>query len=378
MSLLFRRLPIAYRILGFIFLELAVNLVHGYLFYTDQMRAYIHFFRVPSALQYTLGSLYFLFVRYLIYPDTGWKRWYWLLFFPALAHLEEMMPFYLLPAADKLAIYELQRLGQAAVIPQGFLGFHVHVMLKTALMLTAVIFSGRMWWPILKNRHHLSLGHNNVLFVWLLTDWGIKLVAFGIIFGTYLFHRFIPSRYLFVGDWLYFADSVFNAAFLLANPRLLQGVQWRTIGLIKEEPEEEQEEKAMRTSLVEEVVDTTSGKEAELMRLLNQIMQYEELFLNEKLTVERVANQLGVKSYRVSRAIKETHGISFTDFINSYRLDYIDRKLKEDPIWKSYSIESMAFQAGFGSRTSFYAAFKKMHNTSPTAHYGLISEPESV
>ena len=78
-----------------------------------------------------------------------------------------------------------------------------------------------------------------------------------------------------------------------------------------------------------------------------------------------------VKPYRLSKAIKDHYGLSYSDYINGQRLNYIEEKIREDEVWKSYSIESMAFQAGFGSRAAFYLAFRKVYPGSPADYFGL-------
>lgn len=141
--------------------------------------------------------------------------------------------------------------------------------------------------------------------------------------------------------------------------------------------EGEQQEGASNTSSdvgadVKEVSAPSPLAKPELLHRLDHYLQFEQPYLNDRLTIDMIAEHLGVKAYKISKEIKNFYGISFADLINSYRLNFIDEKIRADEQWRSYSIEIMPLRAGFGSRAGFYVAFRKLRNNiSPAAYYGL-------
>ncbi|MBL8172151.1 MAG: AraC family transcriptional regulator, partial [Acidobacteria bacterium] len=56
---------------------------------------------------------------------------------------------------------------------------------------------------------------------------------------------------------------------------------------------------------------------------------------------------------------------SFTDLINAYRVEDAKRRLL-DPTWKHYSILAIAEEAGFSSKSTFNAVFKKHTGQTPS------------
>ncbi|MDX1666423.1 MAG: helix-turn-helix domain-containing protein [Saprospiraceae bacterium] len=107
---------------------------------------------------------------------------------------------------------------------------------------------------------------------------------------------------------------------------------------------------------------------AELRRLFEE----EEVYLNPKLTVRKLARQLDVPAYMVSKAVNQGLGKTFPELLTQYRLKEAMDRLSS-PSYGHLSIEAIAFDAGFNSLSAFYAAFKKANNSTP-ARYREQSE----
>ncbi|NJN50097.1 MAG: AraC family transcriptional regulator [Polaribacter sp.] len=55
---------------------------------------------------------------------------------------------------------------------------------------------------------------------------------------------------------------------------------------------------------------------------------------------------------------------NFTDFINQFRVDFAKQMLGNKE-FKNYTITAIGLEAGFNSKSSFYAIFKKFTNVTP-------------
>jgi AraC-like DNA-binding protein len=62
----------------------------------------------------------------------------------------------------------------------------------------------------------------------------------------------------------------------------------------------------------------------------------------------------------------------FFDFINEYRINDA-KKLLKDPTKKEITVLEILYQVGFNSKSSFYTAFKKATNQTPTAYRKSVS-----
>jgi AraC-like DNA-binding protein len=71
----------------------------------------------------------------------------------------------------------------------------------------------------------------------------------------------------------------------------------------------------------------------------------------------------------IGQAIKLKHNISFRDFLNNYRIAYIEEQLEKPDFLAKSSIEAIAEASGFGSRQSFYTAFRKAKGCTPKEYF---------
>lgn len=99
---------------------------------------------------------------------------------------------------------------------------------------------------------------------------------------------------------------------------------------------------------------------------LESLMQDKELFTNPNLNLGDLARRLGMSNQRTSHLIKQSARTNFRSYVNSYRIDYVKRKLK-DADYRDCSILAIALESGFNSEPSFYRVFKDRVGMSPTA-----------
>ncbi|WP_242929067.1 helix-turn-helix domain-containing protein [Pontibacter vulgaris] len=102
-----------------------------------------------------------------------------------------------------------------------------------------------------------------------------------------------------------------------------------------------------------------------LLRQVEQFVQETECFKEKTLKVHTIAMHLGVPAYKISQALSTFTKTSFNDFINQYRIAYLKIQLEKEEFLQNFTMEALALQAGFASRSGFYKAFKKMEGISP-------------
>lgn len=113
----------------------------------------------------------------------------------------------------------------------------------------------------------------------------------------------------------------------------------------------------------------TSSLSKNQMKIIQQ--QLEKLFLEEKsylennLAVDDLAEKLNTKSQYISRTFSEHIKENFNDYVNKHRITYAKELLKDDN-YQNYKIEAIAEKAGFNNKVTFYKAFSKFTNTTPS------------
>ena len=104
-------------------------------------------------------------------------------------------------------------------------------------------------------------------------------------------------------------------------------------------------------------------KEEYLDKILSY-MESDKPFLDKNFTVYKLSQYLDLSPTYTSRVINKVYGKNFKDFVNCYRIEKACKNLLNDNM-KKYTIEAIAQESGFNSRTAFYNAFKRVMNMSP-------------
>lgn len=92
-----------------------------------------------------------------------------------------------------------------------------------------------------------------------------------------------------------------------------------------------------------------------------------EAFLDPQLKLADLSEALGVSPHILSQVFSQAIQANFYDFVNQYRVEKVKQYL-QDSKKQSATILSLAFDAGFNSKTTFNTAFKKFTGTSPSAY----------
>ena len=100
----------------------------------------------------------------------------------------------------------------------------------------------------------------------------------------------------------------------------------------------------------------------ELTSKLNYLMDKEEIFTDEYISLPILAQKVNLSQHQLSQFLNEQKGESFSSFINKYRIKKAKKMLLENPEEK---ILSIAYDVGFQSKSTFNAAFVKFADMTP-------------
>ena len=103
------------------------------------------------------------------------------------------------------------------------------------------------------------------------------------------------------------------------------------------------------------------------MERLLKYMEEEQPYLNGKLTLNEVAQELDITVNHLSQVINENLNKNFFDFVNGYRVEHIKKKMA-DPASKKFTLLALAYDSGFNSKSSFNSIFKKVTGVTPSQY----------
>lgn len=105
--------------------------------------------------------------------------------------------------------------------------------------------------------------------------------------------------------------------------------------------------------------------EGEMSRIRDAMVRL-QLHRDPQLSLRGLARRVGLSTREVSRLINDCERMHFFDFVNGYRTERA-ADLLIDPAWADHSILEIAHEAGFNSKSSFNAAFRKHRGVTPSA-----------
>ena len=100
-----------------------------------------------------------------------------------------------------------------------------------------------------------------------------------------------------------------------------------------------------------------------LIGQLRMLMEEKELYKETDIKLQNLAKQIHISTHKLSQLLNDNLGKSFASFINDYRIKEAKRLLKEN---HKLTLEAIGFEAGFSSKSSFYATFKKSVGKTPS------------
>jgi AraC-like DNA-binding protein len=99
--------------------------------------------------------------------------------------------------------------------------------------------------------------------------------------------------------------------------------------------------------------------------LLNKIIVDEKLYKSPDLNLKFLSEKSKIPQKTISFILNHNIKKGFNDYINEYRIHDALIKIKSNETQK-LTLEGIAFEVGFSSRSTFYRAFKKVTTKHPS------------
>jgi AraC-like DNA-binding protein len=203
-----------------------------------------------------------------------------------------------------------------------------------------------------KAKHILS-SDNSDIFKWL---W--SLILFVASFWVLsIFFNYISRIYIIK----IFADSV-----LVLLVYFIAIIQWRNPSLfhvkhLKSELTSISQSESSKPS--EGILD--QDMRSNLFSLVQEQVKEKALYRNSELTLATLADEVGINVHHLSETLNQQGRKNFNQFVNEYRVAEVCQQLEQKGDRK---LIDLAFDAGFSSKSSFNAIFKKITGKTPSLY----------
>jgi len=103
----------------------------------------------------------------------------------------------------------------------------------------------------------------------------------------------------------------------------------------------------------------------EVILALKLTLESNQLYRNSAISLEMLAEKTNIPKHHLSNFLNTYLGKSFYQLIAEYRVDYAKKRLAEDNI---VTIETLAYECGFNSKTSLNKYFKEVTGFAPSQY----------
>ena len=101
--------------------------------------------------------------------------------------------------------------------------------------------------------------------------------------------------------------------------------------------------------------------DCELYKYVLYYLEVRQVFLDPEISLKKLSGMIETNQTYLSNVVNRYFGCHLKDLLNKYRVEYAKELLRSD----TYTLEELPRRCGFLSRSTFYAAFKKMTGASP-------------
>lgn len=108
-----------------------------------------------------------------------------------------------------------------------------------------------------------------------------------------------------------------------------------------------------------------SAEAAALIARLETITNTPEFYHNEQLKLADLAHQMGISSHQLSQLLNDNLQKNFSTYMHELRIRKACDLMAHNPDLKT---EVLGYEVGYQSKSTFFAAFKKVMGTTPAAY----------
>ncbi len=329
----------------------------NYFLYTGEAYEYPHWLGVQFSMPVLHGVLLYFYVMEITGNKLK-KRWTVLLhLIPALSLVILAIPFYRLSGEQKIDVFQNEGAGFEWYI----------TYLSILIPLSGLVYS--VWSLIVIRNYQLKIQNRFSNTDKKELQW-LKYLSFGyaiiwvlaIFFDSEIIFTAVVVLVLFIG---FFGINQLSIFYSTVEPVQDLGKETISKAIKTNNPNKESvhpiNEKYAKSGLNEDMA-------SEIYTNLNRMMEDSASFKDENLTLVGLSQRLDVHPNHLSQVINAMESKNFYNYINSLRIKAFI-KLASLPENKKYTMISLAYDCGFGTKSTFNKHFKLHTGKTPTDYF---------
>ncbi|MEZ4909355.1 MAG: helix-turn-helix domain-containing protein [Saprospiraceae bacterium] len=348
----------------FLFL-ISIDFTFQFLYSSKVILNYPHLIYINVPLNMLKGVLVFMYVRNIYYGKPTYFLRDLLFFIPFLLYFLHYCDFYLYDSKNKVnefssylnqGIFMLENLAEWALeifVTLPFVGASIH-------LLNQFDFKVRNEFSDL-TYYNFSLARK--FLVGVIIIYGFEIITIILAYFGFPFAGATNAvTYLVCGILLYLVgyDALIRQDFIEAS---YQPSIWKPDNNVGTEDviSEAQTMLKYKHNVIPEIQSEA------IIKQLCHCMDFDKLYRNPEIRLTALSKILDESPNNVSQIINQKFNQNFYDFINSYRVKEASAMLVSSK-YQHLTIESVGYDVGFKSKSTFYTAFKKFTHLTPVEY----------
>ena len=332
---------IANMTMGILLLVISLNILVPELI-INAPESFIHLTATTFPLMFVFGPLMYFYTLFKTNKITHLKKSDVLHVVPALICLLLVTPFLFQPASVKLDFFEqCSTEGLPTILVIGWLIECMHII--TYLLLASLEIL-RFHKSIKTQRSNVDTVNLRWLFKLLITN---ELVWWAYV-GIFILYLMGAGKEGFMASYYIFSYLTSGMVYVIGYAALKHPEIYQ---------HDVKEKKYEKSGLTEQIA-------AQYYQDLVNFMNLNKPYQKNDLTLNQLADLLGIHPNHLSQVINEFSHKNFFDFINHYRIEAAKEMLSEPD--QDNTIIEIAYAVGFNTKSTFNAAFKKNTGTTPS------------
>nr|WP_292967458.1 MULTISPECIES: helix-turn-helix domain-containing protein [unclassified Allomuricauda] len=325
-----------------------------YMVISEQIMAYPHLYRTGIALPYVIPICFYLLGRLKLEPERPIRWWEWTLFIIPFFNTMEHIPFYSLDGESKkefLNVLYIKGRENIYYAHESFVPVYYNYVGQLVLGTILYVLIMRKAIVCMRDKDHKSKQERLNCTWWFFP--GLLLSVCSVFALVGIITKSFEGILHVVASAMYGVTLLGIVLYFFLKPEIIYGE-----GLQEVKPKKLKKNRSL----------SYSPREIEgYHKSIEDYFTTNKEFLKIAFRQQDLADALKLKKHVVSHLINHIYGMNFNQLVNERR---IKMALEEwdNPQWKNLSMDGIAKEVGFGSRTTFIKAFRNQTGVCPSEY----------
>ncbi|MCC6761302.1 MAG: AraC family transcriptional regulator [Chitinophagaceae bacterium] len=372
-----RQTSTVYLSLAFIFLSV-YGVTHYLIVDGDSAFWLAIFYNHPAPLYLMVGPLLFFYVRDVLTDRHRLRRWDVLHFIPAFIHFIGIIPWCLQSFQQKKALMQkvIDNMDALAEVHSNLffsmpVAFNLRLFSLGAYVIAGIVLLWR-YYPLRRQRPNVPSVQSAITLRWLMVLLGTLLLIFiNMTVMTWFFLHSGLSHTIRQFAIMYSITGfvyALLAVWMLLFPQVLYGMPAMQLPVPPTEPAGKEAAAAQVKTKAVHKAPATLQEENPFKALEAKILahlQTEKPYIQPDFDIYQLSKALGVPLHHLYYCFNEVMHTKFATLRMQYRVAHA-MQLMQAGQTENFTIEAIAHQSGFQSKSSFYKAFKEVTGMLPS------------